>query len=64
MQQFETALSAPDSEFLADVRVFMDTHLEPDLISEDDNQRMFFGDFGRSNRWLEKLRLRNWHVAH
>ncbi len=62
--QFESALSDPDRLFLAEVRAFIDAELDAALIEADDDQRAFFGDFARSNRWLEKLRPRRWHVAH
>lgn len=63
MKQLEVSLSDLDREFLADVRTFLDEHLEPDLVAADDDQRMFFGDYHRSKEWIDKLRKRNWHVA-
>ncbi|MFT4583686.1 MAG: alkylation response protein AidB-like acyl-CoA dehydrogenase [Gammaproteobacteria bacterium] len=63
MKQIEASLASADRAFLGEVRSFLDENLAPNLVAADDEQRMFFGDYHRSNAWLEKLRPRKWHVA-
>ncbi|MDA0821404.1 MAG: acyl-CoA dehydrogenase family protein [Proteobacteria bacterium] len=63
MRQIEASLTSADRAFLEEVREFLDENLSPSLVAADDEQRMFFGDYHRSNAWLEKLRPRRWHVA-
>ena len=61
---FEAALGSADRAFRDGVRAFLDAELDPALVAAVDDERMFFGDYERSNAWLAKLKSRNYHVAH
>lgn len=60
---FESALDAADRAFLDDFRAFMDEHLDPALVTEEDLLRTQVADHYRSEAWEAAMRPHGWQAA-